>query len=538
MTKKLTRWLLTIIAMALTFIMLCGTLGAFRGMSASAAEAAPAPSGWYVMGNGAGEQGLKNCSWTEYKADFRLTGTPEEEGETPANYLGTWSTKKLALYQNDQFKILYADGTLAGPNDASWGDGFVVGYYQIPETDRGNFLDGGLGNIQIAEHFDGWYTFHVEVYDDGEGVMFDVTYDYDTETPLPLLVKTYEMYVVGSIANASDIGWPGQEGKTMLPMTPKEVEQEGWTVTKYCSEPVYLLTTDEIKVFNEVNGSYYPGGVENNVAPTSDGWFVVEWTEDAPYIELRYTDLPIPHFPTQGWYLVGKGAGSLYECSWTEYLDNFRLEGESFGDSQSYYGIWKTEPLLLYRGDQFKFIYEGGGWMTPNASGWRNNFVATFKNLQSNNTGNAFSAVGPDSIGVNISGYYTFYIHVSKTSGGESIILTFNRESTSVPSKTLEDMYIVGSIASIPACGWPNDVNVASSCVKMTYNSYDGKWYSPAIRLTETDEFKVFNLITQVYYPSSVNDNFSVATSGWYIIQWESGSQTLTAIPVPNDFVN
>ena len=290
----------TIIALLMSLVLMCGALTGIGIMSASAAEGedptpTPAASGWYVMGNGAGEQGLKNCSWTEYKADFRLTGTPEEEGETPANYLGTWSTKKLALYQNDQFKILYADGTLAGPNDASWGDGFVVGYYQIPETDRGNFLDGGLGNIQIAEHFDGWYTFHVEVYDDGEGVMFDVTYDYDTETPLPPLVTTYEMYVVGSIASDSNVGWPGQADKTMIEMFPREVEVEDEegnkiTVTKYYSHQIYFHTTDEIKVYNAVDNLYYPSGVDNNVSPTAEGWFVVEWEETAPSFEFRTCD--------------------------------------------------------------------------------------------------------------------------------------------------------------------------------------------------------------------------------------------------------
>ena len=134
--------------------------------------------------------------------------------------------------------------------------------------------------------------------------------------------------------------------------------------------------------------------------------------------------------------------------------------------------------------------------------------------------------------------YYTFYIHVAKATSGVAITLTFDLTSTSVPSKTLEDMYIVGSIASVPICGWPDNVSVTSDCIKMTYNSYDGKWYSPAIRLTVADKLKVYNLANHGYYPSFFDDNFSVATSGWYIIQWESGSQTLTAIPVPNDFAS
>ena len=297
MTKKLTHWLLTIIATALTLVMLCGTLGALRGMSASAAEGddptpIPAPSGWYVMGNGAGEQGLKNCNWTEFKSAFRLEG----EAMDDVNYLGSWYTNKLALYQNDQFKLLYSDGALVGPTaEDSWAAKNVADYYTISEDFRANFICGVYGNIRIAAGFEGWYTFYLDVYEENGEVQKILTYEFDNETPLPEINVQYEMYVVGTIASDADVGWPGQEGKTMIEMSPREVEVENEvgeivTVTKYYSHQIYFNTTDEIKVYNIVDDNYYPDGLNNAILPAADGWFVVEWEETAPSFELRACD--------------------------------------------------------------------------------------------------------------------------------------------------------------------------------------------------------------------------------------------------------
>lgn len=287
----------TIIALFTALVLLCGALMGVGIMSASAAEGddptpTPAPSGWYVMGNGAGEQGLKNCSWTEFKKDFRLEGVATDD----VNYLGSWYTNKLALYQNDQFKFLYSDGTLVGPTaEDSWAAKNVADYFTISEADRANFLNGGLGNIQIAEGFEGWYTFYLDVYETNGEVQKSLTYTYDDKTPLPSIETHYEMYVVGSIASDSTVGWPGQEDKTMIEMFPREVEVENEkgelvTVTKYYSHQIYFHTTDEIKVYNAIDNLYYPSGVDNNVSPPADGWFVVEWEETAPSFEFRTCD--------------------------------------------------------------------------------------------------------------------------------------------------------------------------------------------------------------------------------------------------------
>ncbi len=552
MTKKLTHWLAAILAAFIALMALWGAVGGIGKLSASAAEdfePTYPQSGWYELGNGNSQGSLGACSWTEYLPDFRLTGTSADDPEAEyQNYLGTWTTKELLLYNNDQFKFLYESGKWEYPNDSGWGADIVAGYYSLTGDAEGNFTDGGLGNIQVSATGSGYYIFILTVAKDETSPLgVKLTLEYKKTEPVDP-IQEYRMYVVGKIASVPACGWPSESGKdahllSMGERWVKETDKEtGKTsiVKKYYSERIFFTTTDQIKVYNAADNLYYPSGVNNNKSPQSDGWYYVEWKQDAPNFTFM-SELPQAHpITAPGWYIVGNGAGTLYDCSWTEYLSNYRIGGTAFEGSseEDYLGFWKTESLLLYQGDQFKFLYQNGNWPMPDASGWLSSYTAGFADLFANNSGDAFSSVGEDIIQVNKSGYYTFYIHVAKAASGVAITLTFNLTSTSVPSKTLEDMYIVGSIASVPACGWPDNVSVTSDCIKMTYNSYDGKWYSPAIRLTAADKLKVYNLANHGYYPSFFDDNFSVATSGWYIIQWESGSQTLTAIPVPNDFAS
>lgn len=549
-------------------------------IASAAAEANPTP-GWYTVGNGYSTDGLADCSWTEYKPDFRLKGTQTgTSSEGYINYLGTWTTGELELYADDQFKFLYESGEWAYPNDSGWGADIVADFTNLTGDigSEGDFIYGALGNIQVNQGASAYYTFSLTVTEDTTGV--HITLSYEKGDSLDDPVTAYDMYLVGEIESEPTLGWPytsypdPEDPDVQIPyewdqfhMTARwvieteEGEDKGQVVQKYYTEvAIDFVTSDQMKVYNAANRNYYPGGVFNNVSPETAGKYYVEWKLRAPSIRF-VASIPVgqpaptepdpdpgpnppqppqPTYPTAGWYLVGNGAGTLYDCSWTKYLSDYRLGGVAFDGSseKDYLGFWKTQSLLLYQGDQFKFLYQNGRWATPDASGWQSSYTAGFSDLSANNSGNAFSSVGEDIIQVNKSGYYTFYIHVAKSTGGVAITLTFNLTSTNVPSKTLEDMYIVGSVASVPACGWPDDVDVTSNCIKMTRSAYDEKWYSPAIRLTAADEIKVYNLANHGYYPSFFDDNFSVATSGWYIIQWESGSQTLTAIPVPNNFAS
>ena len=272
----------------ITTLVMAGALafGAMMGLSglvkASAAEgdepATPPASGWYVVGNGASEDGLKNCSWGEYLPDFRLTG----EAEDSENYLGTWETKTMLLYEGDQFKFLYANGTWQWPNDSGWGTDITGQFDNLADGQYTNFLNGGLGNIQINSGYSGYYKFTLDVFEDEGEVFIEISYKFNNTDVPP--IEQYEMYVVGTIASLPDIGWPGQYEKTMLPMHAETVGD----VVKYYSDVIYLVTTDEIKVYNAVNNLYYPSGINNNFSPAADGYYVIEWQQDAPdFIALR-----------------------------------------------------------------------------------------------------------------------------------------------------------------------------------------------------------------------------------------------------------
>ena len=273
------------IATIALLIVLTIVVGALLGtgiMWANAAEVdpTPAPAGWYILGNGASEQGLKNDSWTEFLPDFKLTSEDSKDG-----YSGTFTTSKLLLYPGDQLKFLYADGKVAYPNDTDWGDTIVGQYKNLLNGQDVELIEGGLGNIQVNNGHAGWFTFTLYVTPEGQ---IDIYVDYsDQDVPE---IKQFEMYVVGHIASIPHLGWPGEtedaDGNSLYfnlaPMKPYYVMENGEKVIKYYSEEIVFDTTDQIKVFNNVDKSYYPGGVADNVSPDNPGTFIVEWKAAAP----------------------------------------------------------------------------------------------------------------------------------------------------------------------------------------------------------------------------------------------------------------
>ena len=293
---------------AFTSLFMAGALmvtgaAALRGLTASAAED-PEPtypqSGWYELGNGNSQGSLGACSWTEYLPDFRLTGTSTDDPEAEyQNYLGTWTTKELLLYNNDQFKFLYESGKWAYPNDSGWGADIVADYSSLTGDAEGNFTDGGLGNIQVSATGSGYYIFTLTVAKDETSPLgVKLTLEYKkTEAVDP--IQEYRMYVVGSIESVPKLGWPGEEGKdsTLLYMTARWVketdEETGVTsvVKKYYSELIVFVTTDQVKVYNAADNLYYPSGVGNNQSPATAGSYYVEWKQDAPSIKF-VTELP------------------------------------------------------------------------------------------------------------------------------------------------------------------------------------------------------------------------------------------------------
>lgn len=201
-----------------------------------------------------------------------------------------------------------------------------------------------------------------------------------------------------------------------------------------------------------------------------------------------------------GWYLLGNGAGDLNNCSWQEYRADWRLIGTA-EDATNYLGIWKTPELLLYQGDQFKFLWNDGSWNYPDESGWGADIQVQFENLVYNENGD-FSSGVYGNIYTEVSDYYTFTLTVSEDeSGMAKLTLAYSRSHAEVPPITLYDMYIVGKIASAPTCNWPNDLvsegqTVSASCIPMTSTvSGDVVVWTAIVSLRPTDYFKVYNTI-------------------------------------------
>ncbi len=123
------------------------TLGMANGISANAeaVEPTPAAEGWYIVGNGAGS--LSESSWTEYVPEFKLQGA--------AGRVGTFTYEGLTLYEGDAFKVLYADGEWAYPNDSGWTEDVTGQFSNLATNIDGYFVNGGLGNIQATEAGEG-----------------------------------------------------------------------------------------------------------------------------------------------------------------------------------------------------------------------------------------------------------------------------------------------------------------------------------------------------------------------------------------------
>lgn len=232
-----------------------------------------------------------------------------------------------------------------------------------------------------------------------------------------------------------------------------------------------------------------------------------------------------------GWYIVGNGAGTLKTCSWTEYLADYRVTGIPY-DTENYTGRWTTPEIMMYPGDAFKLLYNDGSFETPDDSKWGEDIQAQFSNIAVN-TDEDFVNGGLGNIEARVAGYYTFTLTVMKDAetGKVTLTLSFDRAPNKVPPEIdLYDMYVVGTIASRPACNWPGVTDVTKNCIKMDYDPLTKK-YTATVTLVATDEFKVYNLISNSYFPSGVNNNYKGYT-GEYIIEWGLDAPDILVTPV------
>lgn len=255
--------------------------GAGAGLTANAAQFQETyESGWYMVGNGVGD--LKDCSWQAYLADWRLTGTTEDE----ENYFGVWKTPELLLYQGDQFKLLYNNGEWEVPDDSKWTPEVCAQFENVKQDETAeekDFSDGGLGNIYVEES--DYYTFTLTVSEDAETGEAALVITYTREHAVVPPIVLYDMYVVGTIASLETV-WPEQEGFD-LGKCPKMAitgtTDEGvniWTAT------AVLGLDDEFKLYNTITGTYYPGGFDNNLTVTVAGTYTITWVQGSQDVTL------------------------------------------------------------------------------------------------------------------------------------------------------------------------------------------------------------------------------------------------------------
>ncbi len=224
----------------------------------------------------------------------------------------------------------------------------------------------------------------------------------------------------------------------------------------------------------------------------------------------------------EGWYIVGNGAGSLSESSWTDYVPAFKLDGAA-----GRVGTFTYENLSLYEGDAFKLLYANGEWAYPNDSGWTADVTGQFSNLATNIDG-YFVNGGLGNIQVTEAGegIYDLTLTVSAT----GISLAYERTGSVVPIEQ-EKMYVVGSLQNYEDCNWPGAVDVATCCPAMTLNKVTGKW-SVELVLAEGDIFKVYNLVNNAYFPSGVNNDCVIAEEGIYLVEYETKAPSFTVTNV------
>ncbi len=229
---------------------------------------------------------------------------------------------------------------------------------------------------------------------------------------------------------------------------------------------------------------------------------------------------PIP--AEQGWYVVGNGAGSLKDCSWTNYVPDFKLESTATGRE----GSFKIENLTLYQGDAFKFLYADGTWAWPNDSGWTADVVGDYSCIDTGIKYFVDGGLGNIQVAANQSGIYNFTLDVEE----EGVFITAVR-TKALDVAAEEDMYVVGSLKNYATCTWPGAIDVATNCPKMTYDAATKKW-SVELNLVIGDQFKIYNLANNSYYPSGMNNNYIVAETGTYVVEWESQAPDFTVTPV------
>lgn len=219
---------------------------------------------------------------------------------------------------------------------------------------------------------------------------------------------------------------------------------------------------------------------------------------------------PAPVPAEQGWYIVGNGAGTLKDCSWTEYLSDFKLEG---GAGKT--GTFTKKDVTLYEGDAFKVLYANGEWAWPSDSNWTSDVMAQYSNVSAEAGFFVDGGLGNIQVTKEGQGIYNLMLRVTST----STTLTLKKTASVEDPVVQEEMYVVGSLKGYEDCNWPGAIDVKTCCPALTLNEATQKW-TATLKLYAGDEFKVYNLVNNAYFPSGIANNCVIAEDGEYVIEY------------------
>ncbi len=218
---------------------------------------------------------------------------------------------------------------------------------------------------------------------------------------------------------------------------------------------------------------------------------------------------------TRKWYVVGNGAGSLLSITWDKLFGDMTKADHPDANGYTVY----TRTLDLYKGDQFKFVQdllwgEEGG-LGYYSLGEVANSAGVF---QDGGLGNIKLMEGQD-------GTYEFIIRSKPGENDTAVMVEWRLVKPLEPLNVEEqfNMYIIGHLHCTNALDqntqWSKD---PSYMVKMNLMA-DGETFYAVAELYDNDEFKVYNLRTNAYFPDGTNNNLKPPKTTLYVVTWKIG---------------
>ena len=250
---------------------------------------------YYLCGTGAGDMG--KVSWDHGKGAENAAFV-KQDVEGANVYKLT-----LKMYAGDRFQICYGGGW-----DGQQGIGFMAGVEHcdgVNEYDgqeytaadkkvacvkdaEGNVVFTGSDeynngyeswNIVLAEGQDGVYEFTFTTYPNAKAYN---TLEFKLVEKIDALTSTHEMYLIGAMNNwtTSDAAWALNASE----------DKKLWTGYITVTPDMYVdygqadKNTTAIKVYNGVDGAYYPGG--DNIF-ISEGTWAVQYSVDTNEVKVE-----------------------------------------------------------------------------------------------------------------------------------------------------------------------------------------------------------------------------------------------------------